>query len=194
MVVGLTQLSREAAKKLRDGRLSGAATTDGGAESAQIERAAYLTLAVGNERDGTEPGEVTFDISVGKDRFGPGGRVQPVAYHGASGLFRIVGPADPGGRHRHLAKREERRAKHEEREATKEADSQRVLLAAVRVACTGDGTCSAAQLAEATVLEPTTAGRRLKRFIRNGYFKTGGAKKPAVVTPKGRALNTGEAE
>lgn len=99
VVLAVSQTSRAAAKGLRDGEVVGVDTTTTGAESAQIERMASVTLAIGSlvER---EDGTLSADISTGKARMGGGDRVQPAIIDGRTGRVSLSGPAVSGAERR----------------------------------------------------------------------------------------------
>ena len=91
LIVGVSQTSRVAGRELRGGERVGADTMDAGAESAQIERVAYLTLALGAQAEADADGWAPVGLSFGKARFGGGDRVLPLHYHGAHGRWRVAG-------------------------------------------------------------------------------------------------------
>ncbi len=99
VVIMVSQTSRASAQGLRNGEVVGVDTTTTGAESAQIERAASVTLAIGSlvER---EDGTMSADISIGKSRMGGGDKVIPATYTGRTGVWSIVGPAVTGAERR----------------------------------------------------------------------------------------------
>ena len=73
-------------------------TSSTGAESAQIERMAAVTVALGDVKrndDGTD----NVTISVGKTRMGEGDRVIPAEFAGVTGAWRVLGPSVPAGQH-----------------------------------------------------------------------------------------------
>lgn len=91
----LSQTSRGAAKDLRDGERTGAQTLDVGAETAQLERGAALTLALGVMGPPDDRGWHNVEVSIGKNRYGAGDRVQAARFHGPSGRWQIQGEARP---------------------------------------------------------------------------------------------------
>jgi hypothetical protein len=92
VVIALSQGSRAASRVLASGEAVGAATTDSGAESADLERWASVTLAIGALADHESgDGSLVGDLSIGKDRMGNGDRVVPARYYGRSGLWRTNG-------------------------------------------------------------------------------------------------------
>lgn len=99
VVVAVSQTSRAAATGLRAGKLIGRDTASTGAESAQIERMAAVTVAIGEAR-GREDGTEDVSISIGKGRMGQGDRVIPAVYDGRTGSWRVDGPAVSGDQHR----------------------------------------------------------------------------------------------
>ncbi len=99
VVLALSQTSRVSSKALRDGELVGADTTSTGAETAQIERMAAVTIALGSMRP-QEDGTTAIDISIGKGRMGQGDRVIPAVYNGRTGAWRIAGTAVSGAERR----------------------------------------------------------------------------------------------
>jgi len=62
IVIGVSQTSRANREKLRDGSAVGADTTTMGAETSQLERDAYVTLALGGFEDRPD-GTVKMDLS-----------------------------------------------------------------------------------------------------------------------------------
>lgn len=99
LLVGLSQMSRAAARALLAGETVGADTAAGGAESAQIERAAHVVMAIGEVVRGDD-GYTDASLSIGKARLGESDRVLPVRFHGPSGRYQITGPAVTGATHK----------------------------------------------------------------------------------------------
>ena len=95
VVIVISQMSRAAARAARGGETTGAQTTDGGAESAAIERAASVTLAIGESGQEFEDGSCSVSVSIGKARMFGGDRVLPMSYVGQSGRWRVAGDARP---------------------------------------------------------------------------------------------------
>jgi replicative DNA helicase len=94
--VGVSQTSRDGRKELRSGEALGADTATKGAESSQIERDAYLLLALGNPQKQPD-GSIAMDLSVGKGRMRAGDQVYPIIYDGRTGRTRLVGEARSAG-------------------------------------------------------------------------------------------------
>lgn len=95
VVLAISQMSRAASTASRAGEKMGVASADAGAESAAIERAATLTLAIGSSGPQREDGTCAVDLSIGKARMGQGDRVLPMSYCGKSGRWRVAGDARP---------------------------------------------------------------------------------------------------
>jgi KaiC/GvpD/RAD55 family RecA-like ATPase len=93
VLVGVSQSSRAGAAALRQGELVGAETMAAGAESSAIERAAYVTIAIGQRGEPDGEGVAAVDLHLGKGRMGGGDRVLPALYDGRTGRWRIAGPA-----------------------------------------------------------------------------------------------------
>lgn len=93
VVLAISQMSRAASNASRAGEKMGVASADAGAESAAIERAATLTLAIGSSGPPREDGTCAVDLSIGKWRMGQGDRVLPMSYCGRSGRWRVAGDA-----------------------------------------------------------------------------------------------------
>jgi hypothetical protein len=91
VVIALSQGSRSSSRVLNDGSKVGSETTDAGAESADLERWASVTLAIGKLGEQAEDGSSAVEISIGKSRMGGGDRVVPCRFWGRSGLWRIAG-------------------------------------------------------------------------------------------------------
>ena len=99
LVLAVSQSSRAGANALRKGDVVGADTATTGAESSQIERGAYLTIAIG-EAVARADGSTDVSLSIGKSRFGVGDRVIPCSFDGATGRWRVTGPAVTAADHR----------------------------------------------------------------------------------------------
>ncbi|MCX5747912.1 MAG: AAA family ATPase [Proteobacteria bacterium] len=97
VVLAISQMSRASSRAARNGESVGADSTDGGAESAAIERVASITLAIGSSSEEREDGTRAVDLSIGKGRMTGGDRVIPMSYLGRSGLWRVAGDARPAG-------------------------------------------------------------------------------------------------
>lgn len=95
VVLALSQMSRAASRAARNGEAMGAESTDGGAESAAIERAATVTLAIGTAGEEREDGTRAVEVSIGKGRMTGGDRVLPMSYDGRTGRWRMAGDARP---------------------------------------------------------------------------------------------------
>ncbi len=99
LVIAISQTSRNASVQLRKGEMVGADTATSGAESAQIERGAYVTIAIG-EAHAREDGTTDVAMSIGKGRFGGGDRVIPCSFDGRTGRWRVTGTAVSGAEHK----------------------------------------------------------------------------------------------
>ena len=99
LVLAVSQSSRAGANALRRGEAIGADTATTGAESSQIERGAYLTIAIG-EAVARDDGSTDVSVSIGKSRFGVGDRVIPCSFDGATGRWRVTGAAVTAADHR----------------------------------------------------------------------------------------------
>jgi len=95
VVLAISQMSRASSRAARSGESVGADSTDGGAESAAIERAASVTLCIGSSGPEREDGTCAVDLSIGKGRMTGGDRVIPMSYCGRSGRWRVAGDARP---------------------------------------------------------------------------------------------------
>jgi hypothetical protein len=95
VILALSQGSRASARALSSGDAIGAATTDSGAESSDLERWASVTLAIGQHGEEQPDGSCLADLSIGKSRMGGGDRVLPARYLGRSGRWELVGEAWP---------------------------------------------------------------------------------------------------
>lgn len=95
VVLAISQMSRASSRAARNGEALGADSTDGGAESAAIERFATMTLSIGSSGPEREDGTRAVDLSIGKGRMTGGDRVLPMSYCGRSGRWRLAGDARP---------------------------------------------------------------------------------------------------
>jgi energy-coupling factor transporter ATP-binding protein EcfA2 len=91
LVLVLSQTSRAGARALRSGEAVGWSATDAGAESASIERAAHVVIAIGERGLDRDDGSSEISLSIGKHRMGSGDLVLQAAYHGASGRWSTQG-------------------------------------------------------------------------------------------------------
>jgi KaiC/GvpD/RAD55 family RecA-like ATPase len=93
--LGISQPSRAAGRGLASSELLGMDTMTAMAESAEIERAAYVTMALGAHQPERADGTRVVDLSVGKGRMGGGDTVRALSYCGRSGRFSVDGEARP---------------------------------------------------------------------------------------------------
>jgi KaiC/GvpD/RAD55 family RecA-like ATPase len=91
--IAISQMSRASSRAARSGEALGADSTDGGAESAAIERAATVTLSIGASGPEREDGTRAVDLSIGKHRMGGGDKIIPASYDGRTGRWRLTGEA-----------------------------------------------------------------------------------------------------
>lgn len=91
----ISQMSRASSRAARNGDAMGADSTDGGAESAAIERTATVTLSIGQAGPVRDDGTRAVDLSIGKHRMGGGDKVIPASYDGRTGRWRLAGEARP---------------------------------------------------------------------------------------------------
>lgn len=97
----VSQSSRDGAKKLRSGDVVGTEASATGAESSQIERAAYVTLSLGEMTENLDgKGPVVVNLSIGKARMGRGDRVVPLEYDGRRGAWSEVGEVVTAAKHK----------------------------------------------------------------------------------------------
>jgi len=94
-LLALSQGSRQSSRGLTSGELKGAATTDAGAEAAELERWSTMTLAIGPHAPSEDGDSAIAELNVGKSRMGSGDRVIPMRYCGRSGRWRIAGESRP---------------------------------------------------------------------------------------------------
>lgn len=90
-ILVLSQPSRAASRDLRNGEVLGSGTIGVSSESAQVERGATVTIAIGGGLLIDEHGWAVVDLSTGKGRYGGGDRVWAARYHGAHGRWLIQG-------------------------------------------------------------------------------------------------------
>jgi KaiC/GvpD/RAD55 family RecA-like ATPase len=97
----VSQSSRDGAKALRSGNAVGTEASATGAESSQIERAAYVTFSLGEMTESANlDGPVVVDLSIGKTRFGRGDLVVPLEYDGRRGSWAEAGNVVTATRHK----------------------------------------------------------------------------------------------
>jgi DnaB helicase-like protein len=90
VIIGISQASTDNSKKLRAGDLLGIDGSATGAESAQIERDAYVILTLGDRKE-VDPEVVSWKLSVAKNRMGDPDVVYELHYRGRVGLWNVVG-------------------------------------------------------------------------------------------------------
>jgi len=91
--ISISQMSRAKAREARGGDALGADSTDGGAESAAIERTATVTLSIGKSGPMRDDGTCTVELNIGKHRMGGGDKVRAASYDGRTGRWRLTGEA-----------------------------------------------------------------------------------------------------
>lgn len=94
VILGVSQSSRDGARKLRSGELAGADAVASGAESAQIERDGYVVLTLGGKQL-REDGFEAWALSIAKHRMGVADVVVPLIYEGRIGRWKVVGAPRP---------------------------------------------------------------------------------------------------
>lgn len=95
VAIAVSQMSRAAAQQVRDGEKIGAASADGGAESAAIERFASVTLTIGAASEPRTDGSRLVELSLGKGRMVGGDRVFKMDSWGRTGRWRIAEAPKP---------------------------------------------------------------------------------------------------
>lgn len=95
VAIAVSQMSRAAAQQAREGEKIGAASADGGAESAAIERFATVTLSIGAMSEPRSDGSQAVELSLGKARMLGGDRVFMMDSWGRTGRWRIAEPPKP---------------------------------------------------------------------------------------------------
>jgi 5S rRNA maturation endonuclease (ribonuclease M5)/KaiC/GvpD/RAD55 family RecA-like ATPase len=90
VIIGISQASTDNSKKLRSGDLLGIEGSATGAETAQIERDAYVILTLG-DRQHVDQDVVSWKLSVAKNRMGDPDIVHELHYRGRVGLWEVVG-------------------------------------------------------------------------------------------------------
>jgi KaiC/GvpD/RAD55 family RecA-like ATPase len=152
VIVGVSQTSRGNREPLRSGAAVGADTVTMGAETSQIERDAYVTMALGN----LEPlpdGTTKLDLNIGKTRMGQGDRVYKLLYDGASGIFTMLGDVRTGAE-----VRAERKSKDDE------AKIQAAMLALPAALADAPQPMFIADLAKELVIRKDTVTEAIKRL------------------------------
>jgi hypothetical protein len=90
VLIGVSQASTENSKKLRAGDLLGIESSATGAETAQIERDAYVLLTLADRRE-VDPDTVAWRLSVAKYRIGQPDMVYELHYRGRIGTWEVLG-------------------------------------------------------------------------------------------------------
>lgn len=91
VVIALSQGSRNSSRELASGEKLGAETTDTGAESADLERWATATIAIGALGEPSDDGSQSAQISIGKGRMTGGDAVRDGRFDGRTGRWWLVG-------------------------------------------------------------------------------------------------------
>lgn len=195
-MIVLSQTSRAAARALRSGEAVGWSATDAGAESASIERAAHVVLAIGERGPDREDGSYEIAVSIGKHRMGGGDLVAPAAYHGATGRWSLLGAP--------------RRAGDVKAERDAARVDRRVTSAAAAVSDVLDkatAPMSRSEVREATAMNNSAVRAAIARLIESGTIVQvessgkGGRKlwtparaRAAKLVIVGETIETGDAE
>lgn len=124
VVLAISQMSRASSRAARNGEAIGADSTDGGAETAAIERASTMTLSIGASGEEREDGTRAVDLSIGKGRMTGGDRVLPMSYCGRSGRWRLAGEARGAA--------EVRAEREGQRDTAKQTAAELAIMAAIR--------------------------------------------------------------
>lgn len=95
VAIAVSQMSRAAAQQAREGEKIGAASADGGAESAAIERFASITLSIGAMSEPRDDGSQAVELSLGKARMAAGDRVFLMDSWGRTGRWRVAEAPKP---------------------------------------------------------------------------------------------------
>ncbi len=90
VIIGISQASTDNSKKMRDGELLGIDGSATGAETAQIERDAYVILTLG-DRQNIDPDTVSWKLSTAKYRLGLADVVHELHYRGRIGTWEVIG-------------------------------------------------------------------------------------------------------
>lgn len=90
VLIGVSQASTANAKAMRSGELLGIDGSATGAETAQIERDAYVILTLG-DRQQVDPDTVSWKLSTAKYRLGTADVVHELHYRGRVGVWEVFG-------------------------------------------------------------------------------------------------------
>lgn len=90
VLIGVSQASTANSKMMRAGELLGIESAATGAETAQIERDAYVILTLG-DRKKLDDSTVAWKLSVAKYRLGEADMVHELHYRGRIGIWEVVG-------------------------------------------------------------------------------------------------------
>ena len=167
-VLVVSQPSRSASRDLRSGELTGAQTIGVSAESAQLERGATMTLAIGAASDADAEGWARVELSAGKGRYGGGDRVWSARYHGAHGRWSLDGAA------RHAA----------EVRAERDADREAAKVGAARLAIVAAASKSLAPLSAEELRARAAARKNIARAAIDAAVADG---ELVLCAPRGRS-------
>jgi hypothetical protein len=90
VLIGVSQASTANSKMLREGDLIGIESAATGAETAQIERDAYVILTLADRRE-VDDDTVAWRMSVAKYRIGKADMVYELHYSGRIGVWEVMG-------------------------------------------------------------------------------------------------------
>lgn len=110
VLIGVSQASTANSSKLRAGELLGIESASAGAETAQIERDAYVIMTLG-DRQPVDPETVRWKLSIAKNRFGIPDLVFDLDHVGRIGDWTPVGEARSASAVREAADTEAREKK-----------------------------------------------------------------------------------
>jgi len=207
MFVGLvtSQTSRSGAERLRSSESMGKETESAGAESAQLERAADLTLTLGAKGEDDGHGWCGIDLNVGKARMATDDLVVPLRYHGAWGRFSWAGEAEKAGEvkaRRVVEKEEKARKEGDERAERKVLDHLGRVGGAVTRRSVEDEIGGRRDMTRAAISRLIRSGQvvEIGESSRKGYYPPIGLPMPAAPTahdrpdmgPNQRAVQSGK--
>lgn len=125
VLIGVSQMSTENSRKARSGDLLGIDSAGAGAETAQIERDAYVILTLGDRKQ-IDPDTVGWKLSVAKNRMGVPDVVFDLHFRGRIGAWDVVGDATTANEVREQKREEQAEKKRKEKDPAKD---DKIMLA-----------------------------------------------------------------
>lgn len=167
VLVGVSQMSTENSRKARSGELLGIDSASSAAETAQIERDAYVILTLG-DRQQVDPDTVGWKLSVAKNRMGVPDIVFDLHFRGRIGAWSVVGDPTTASEVREQKREEAQTKKRKEKDPAKD---DKIMLERLTKEHTAGRRelCTLRQLRSGNGISKDRAELSLERLVQSGH-------------------------